>query len=55
MKTKQTERTKKKGILSLLWESIAKSNEGCGPGCGCHAEVEKKPDGKTDAQPNKGK
>ena len=32
---------KKKGILSILKESIAKANEGCGPGCGCHAEKEK--------------
>jgi len=55
METKKGERTKKRGILSLLWESIAKSNDGCGPGCGCHSEVEKKPEGKTAAQPDKGK
>ena len=28
----------KKGLWALLKESIAKSNDGCGPGCGCHAE-----------------
>jgi hypothetical protein len=33
---------KKKGIWALLKESIAKSNDGCGPGCGCHAEDGKK-------------
>ncbi len=33
---------KKKGIWALLKESIAKSNDGCGPGCGCHAGDEKK-------------
>ncbi len=38
--SKQTE--KKKGLWALLKESIAKSNDGCGPGCGCHAVDEKK-------------
>ena len=33
---------KKKSIFALLRESIAKSNDGCGPGCGCHAVDEKK-------------
>jgi len=33
---------KKKGFFALLKESITKSNEGCGPGCGCHATDEKK-------------
>lgn len=33
---------KKKGLWALLKESIAKSNDGCGPGCGCHAGDEKK-------------
>ena len=37
---------KKKGFFALLKESIAKSNDGCGPGCGCHAADEKKPKGK---------
>ena len=36
---------KKKGIFALLMESIAKSNDGCGPGCGCHAVDEKKAKG----------
>jgi len=36
---------KKKGIWALLKESIAKSNDGCGPGCGCHAEDGKKANG----------
>lgn len=27
----------RKGFFALLWESIKKSNAGCGPGCGCHA------------------
>lgn len=34
---------KKKGIFALLMESIARSNDGCGPGCGCHAAEDKKP------------
>lgn len=29
---------KKKGFFALLKESVKKSSEGCGPGCGCHAE-----------------
>lgn len=33
---------KKKGFLSLLKESLMKSNEGCGPECGCHAAEKKK-------------
>lgn len=32
---------KKKGIFGILKESMAKTSEGCGPGCGCHAEKEK--------------
>lgn len=42
---KDTDKTggKKKGFFALLWESIAKSNDGCGPGCGCHAVDDKKP------------
>ena len=33
---------KKKSFFALLKESITKSNDGCGPGCGCHAADEKK-------------
>ena len=33
---------KKKGFFALLKESIVKSSDGCGPGCGCHAADEKK-------------
>ena len=33
---------KKKGCFALLKESVKKSSEGCGPGCGCHAADEKK-------------
>ena len=33
---------KKKGFFALLKDSIIKSNDGCGPGCGCHAADEKK-------------
>jgi len=32
----------KKGFWAFLKESIAKSNDGCGPGCGCHAAGAKK-------------
>jgi hypothetical protein len=33
---------KKKGFFALLKESITKSSEGCGPGCGCHTADEQK-------------
>ena len=49
----------KKGFWTLLKESIAKSNDGCGPGCGCHAGNEKnassdevKGDAKTKRDPD---
>jgi hypothetical protein len=32
----------KKGFWAILKESIAKSNDGCGPGCGCRAADDKK-------------
>ena len=32
---------KKRGLLALLKESLKKTSEGCGPGCGCHADGEK--------------
>jgi hypothetical protein len=35
----------KKGFWAVLKESIAKSNDGCGPGCGCHAADDKKAKG----------
>ena len=35
---------KKKGLFDILKESMAKTSEGCGPGCGCHVEKEKAKD-----------
>jgi len=32
---------KKRGFFALLRESMTKTSEGCGPGCGCHAADEK--------------
>jgi hypothetical protein len=40
-KTKDAQ-PKKKGLFALLKESMVKTSEGCGPGCGCHATEEKK-------------
>ncbi len=40
---------KKKGFFAMLKESIIKTNEGCGPGCGCHAARDKKPTNKCEA------
>jgi hypothetical protein len=43
MPAKTEPKGKKQGFFALLKESILKSNEGCGPGCGCHTANEKKP------------
>jgi hypothetical protein len=32
---------KKKGFFTTLKESMTKTSEGCGPGCGCHVEEKK--------------
>lgn len=32
---------KKKGLFALLKESMTKTSEGCGPGCGCHVDEKK--------------
>ena len=45
MKDTVKDNGKKKGSFALLMESISKSNDGCGPGCGCHAVDEKKAEG----------
>jgi hypothetical protein len=45
---------KKKGLFALLKESMVKTSEGCGPGCGCHAAKEKEKT-KEDAATNEGK
>jgi hypothetical protein len=33
---------KKKGFFVTLKESMTKTSEGCGPGCGCHVEEKAK-------------
>lgn len=33
---------KRKGFFALLKESVTKSSEGCGPGCGCHMADDRK-------------
>jgi len=40
----------KKGFWAFLKESIAKSNDGCGPGCGCHAADAKTEKGRKVAE-----
>jgi len=44
---------KKKGFFALLKESVKKSSEGCGPGCGCHATDDKKAKGSEAAKDGK--
>ena len=29
---------KKRGFFALLKDSMTKTSEGCGPGCGCHVD-----------------
>ncbi len=43
----------KKGLFAFLKESMKKTSEGCGPGCGCHATDEKESEKKSDATPDK--
>ena len=39
MEKKNSEvKSDKKGILTILKESMNKASSGCGPGCGCHVE-----------------
>lgn len=39
MSKNNEEKPKKKGFFAILKESMAKTSEGCGPGCGCHVET----------------
>jgi hypothetical protein len=55
MKKTEKKDGKKTGLWALLKESIAKSNDGCGPGCGCHAADEKKVKGVEGAESGKNK
>ena len=41
MDKKTEQKPMKKGFFAILKESITKTSEGCGPGCGCHTAVEK--------------
>ena len=38
MNKKAEVKSEKKGLWSLLKESMTKTSSGCGPGCGCHSE-----------------
>lgn len=42
------EKPKGKGFFATLKESMTKTSEGCGPGCGCHVEVKKDDKAETD-------
>ncbi len=46
-KTKEA-KPNRKGFFATLKESMTKTSEGCGPGCGCH--VEPKKDDKDETQ-----
>ncbi len=45
----------KKGFFATLFESMMKTSEGCGPGCGCHASEKKDEAKPTDAPQKNGK
>jgi len=38
MEKKTEVRSEKKGLWSILKESMTKTSSGCGPGCGCHSQ-----------------
>jgi len=42
---------KKKGFFALLKESMTKTSEGCGPGCGCHVLPQEEAPAKTPPAP----
>lgn len=49
-KADETKPKKKRGIFTLLKESMTRTSEGCGPGCGCHEEAKnERKEGKADA------
>jgi hypothetical protein len=39
-KVKEAE-PKRKGLFAILKESMVRTSEGCGPGCGCHVEEDR--------------
>jgi hypothetical protein len=41
MKKTEKAEPQKKGLFAILKESMLKTSEGCGPGCGCNAEEER--------------
>lgn len=49
MEKKKEAKSDKKGFWSIIKESLDKSNSGCGPGCGCHAEKKDKEVRRKDA------
>ena len=38
MEKKSEVKSGKKGLWTMLKESMNKASSGCGPGCGCHVE-----------------
>lgn len=38
MEKKNEVKSEKKGLWTMLKESMDKTSSGCGPGCGCHTE-----------------
>lgn len=38
MEKKPEVKSEKKGLWSILKESMTKTSSGCGPGCGCHSQ-----------------
>ncbi len=48
---KQEKQGKMKSLLGLIRKSAEQTSDACGPGCGCHTEVE---NAKKEPEPEKG-
>lgn len=42
MEKKNDVKSEKKGLWTMLKESMNKASSGCGPGCGCHVQKQDK-------------
>ncbi len=56
MEKKNSEvKSDKKGIWTIIKESMNKASSGCGPGCGCHIENQDRKNQQKDTPENPGK
>jgi hypothetical protein len=50
-KEKQEKQGRLKSLFGMVRQSAEQTSDACGPGCGCHAEIEKP---KKEPEPRKG-